>query len=344
MSVDIVGSTRFKKPDGSWKKLFVHFFKEFPKTFHSKLELGTCCDFCSKEKKTFPKVWRTRGDELIFVITPISINNAIFILSGFTEAISEYMRKYDDFELKGNAWTAAFPVPNVSIFTQDVDSFPHEGVIKSPENLDRDSNEDLEIAADEMPAYFDFLGVDMDIGFRVSRNSRPDFTTISLGLACLLCEASADDQNVQGGLLSRLSVERREVFKGVADERAYPVLGFLGQSSSTSTTKTSLDSLLLTPRGNATEFQTILKGELAELEHDCPVLKLNCDDRDVEDPPAYKYFLAEEHAYGEKLSQAKMESSVDSGANGAEVRTEAELSDILKRVANFTKLPPKDKK
>lgn len=73
MSVDLVGSTAFKSKDGNtnlkWIKAFQKFYGEFPSQF-AKNYKKTCAgipEIHDSEADSEPKVWKTIGDEILFV-------------------------------------------------------------------------------------------------------------------------------------------------------------------------------------------------------------------------------------------------------------------------------------
>ncbi|HML29935.1 MAG TPA: hypothetical protein PKE16_14100, partial [Hyphomicrobium sp.] len=111
-------------------------------------------------------------------------------------------------DVKGSGWLAAFPTPSttVKIISED----PSDSNI--PE-------EEFELRADRDPISHDFLGRDMDYGFRISKNAASDRFTASIELAYLLADAARLDI-FQG----KFRYHGRQVLKGVIRDRAYPVV------------------------------------------------------------------------------------------------------------------------
>jgi hypothetical protein len=78
MSVDLVGSTAFKADkryenaqDGSpypkWVKPFENFYTDFPRIMREEYKNITLKDQRHSENCRYPQVWKTIGDEIIFV-------------------------------------------------------------------------------------------------------------------------------------------------------------------------------------------------------------------------------------------------------------------------------------
>jgi hypothetical protein len=113
-------------------------------------------------------------------------------------------------DLKGNAWVAACPSPNIA--------FP---LVQSDyvEFQDLDTSEEIEKLIDENPSRFDFLGKAIDTGFRIAKNSKSEQMTVSVQLAYLLCKAE-----IEGKPALSLEYGGRYELKGVNGGVPYPVL------------------------------------------------------------------------------------------------------------------------
>lgn len=195
LSVDLVGSTAYKSKDGNtnlkWIKAFQKFYGEFPNLF-AKNYKSICADtpeICSEESNNTPKVWKTIGDEILFVNRVNSITHLGAYVRAFSDTLIEFGREVNSaFSLntKGNGWIAAFPNPNRSIRLSVNGSDP---LIGENEVL----TEEFEAAVDEIPSNYDFLGKGIDGGFRIARNSSIEALTISPALAYLLCKAKRSE-------------------------------------------------------------------------------------------------------------------------------------------------------
>ncbi len=106
--------------------------------------------------------------------------------------IDKILLEKNHIRLKGTAWTAGFPVRNREI------NFPFPKIEKYP-----------------YPRK-DFLGPDMDIGFRLGKTTWPGILSVSMELAYLLGECESKSQ-------VRLLNVGFEKLKGVWAEKAYPI-------------------------------------------------------------------------------------------------------------------------
>lgn len=294
ISVDIVESTSYKsaRPLAEWRKTFVSFFTTFPDRIDTHISRRRCSHLCSEEPLLpKPKIWRTRGDEIIFVIRAMSVCQVMNYLEAFHAAMQEYPSVSDGLELKGNAWTAAFPAPNVTVFTGSHNNFASRdfldtGVLSSPL-----PTEELECIADQSPSYFDFLGGDMDAGFRVAKNSKSHFMTMSASLAYLVCCAARESELLDRSLLEKFSVERLEVFKGIAKGQGYPVLGFLSNADLVSLKSSDFANALIAPRGKAQNLVEGLSDIMERYGFEIPHLPLFCGGKVDVKSPSYSEFL-----------------------------------------------------
>jgi hypothetical protein len=136
-------------------------------------------------------------------------------VSAFLKALGEYGTYLESvgkhLDVKGTGWIAPFPAPNVTVKIR---------AQASSENPDTEQlDEAFEALADDEPGNFDFLGKNIDSGFRVSKNSGTDRFAVSVELAWLLCEAS---HNRVGQF--QFAYHGRDILKGVISDRPYPVI------------------------------------------------------------------------------------------------------------------------
>lgn len=200
LSVDVVGSTKFKfdkRGAGQiWLNFFVSFFTEFSTHFgNAQLELIKG----GLEKPQHEAVlWKSQGDELIFVVELKCENEAAFFVSAFRDVLGKYHKRktvvVDDesqIDFKGTAWLAGFPVGNAAI---PIQSNPSNPTIEE----------------------FDFIGPLIDVGFRLSRFSSARRFTVSVDLAYLLANCIGSTLEFYYG--------GRIVLKGVLDGSQYPIV------------------------------------------------------------------------------------------------------------------------
>lgn len=243
LSVDLSGSTAFKSnsKDLSWIRVFRSFYSSFYKIYQS--EYIKYCEEnegCKEFAKIPPKIWKTVGDEVIFVSRVDNLFEIFAHVHSFGLSLKNYRKKLKNnaetssLDVKGNGWIAAFPHPNQTISMQNshTDGF-----------IDEFADEAQEVAADKDPSEFEFLGPGIDAGFRISKNSTPSFFTISPALAYLLCRANTnrDYKNYQFDL----SFSGVNSLKGVAKGEPYPITGINTEWDQEANEVTGLQKALL---------------------------------------------------------------------------------------------------
>lgn len=175
LSADVVGSTAFKAntvgQDGQalWLEAFETLFRELPLIFIGKLAEY----FFDEDDLPQSGVWKVMGDEVVFAVLPESLGHAQRVAAAFCDAVASYDQRVAQrwpLRIRGCCWGAEIGERNRAI--------------EIPEMF----------GGSERP-YVDFLGPDIDIGFRLSGYSRPGELILSPNLA----EAFAV-QNEQHGL------------------------------------------------------------------------------------------------------------------------------------------------
>ncbi len=197
MSVDVAGSTFFKSSfsgsgEAGWLKHFETFFSAFPIMLTGQVGL----EFL--DEPTLPRldIWKVMGDEIIFTCRPARPEEIALML----RALFGAMRRYEDeyfadlpLRLKGTAWIAAFPTPNIEIRIPELSS------------------------SDAGDGQVDYIGPDIDLGFRISKFARPSAVVVSVDLLDVLLRA-ANRAQVEYFLIGR------EKLKGVLFDRPYPIV------------------------------------------------------------------------------------------------------------------------
>lgn len=189
LSVDIIGSTIYKSKtlDGNWAQFFKDFYEDFPSKFKSKYD-NSIYNLNEKEK---PILWKAIGDELIFTSEIEDPRKIHIILNCFVDVIKRYRKeikvKNEDLNLKGTAWTASFPVVNLSV----------------------------NIIGKE-----DYIGPSIDTGFRITKFSTNEKMAISVELAYII--AKTVSLETENSSINKIFYEGDEILKGVLNETAYP--------------------------------------------------------------------------------------------------------------------------
>lgn len=232
LSVDLVGSTafkaRFSDRDGSssnpvWVTQIRHFYREFPRYLSNRFEkLIAATDGAVSYRELVPRTWKTIGDEIIFCVRLISLEHLAHCMTAFLRALEDYGVHLDGsgkrLDVKGAGWVAAFPAPNVTVEVLGLSSASDQ----QSDLLD----EAFELRADKNPEEFDFLGKEIDSGFRAAKNAASDQFMASLELAWLLAEAAHLEI-----FQAKFSYEGRQILKGVISDRPYPLVSIDAERS-----------------------------------------------------------------------------------------------------------------
>jgi hypothetical protein len=291
MAVDLVGSTAFKSSEVNqhydklratpkWVAVFRDFYDEFVNMMTKEYDRRNAEANNPNERDLRPSLWKTIGDELVLCCTVKSVDQVVICIESFLSCLKRYSelleaQKYG-LDVKGNAWLAAFPAPNVTI--------PFDG--RSSEE-DFDTSETIELAADQAPHQFDFLGKSIDTGFRVAGSSSYDRCSLSVQLGYVLAEAS-----VRKAFAGNVEFSGRTALKGVNEGTPYPRLFIDTERSHKKITLRGRENLL-TGQSMPTQQQVLdfLNGfmDLAEIER--PVLSYrNGDTQFSQEAASYRMF------------------------------------------------------
>ncbi|MDT8448320.1 MAG: hypothetical protein RRB13_15605 [bacterium] len=191
--LDIDGATEYKYEThrGHWKAAFLHFFEDFPdylgdaqKTLFARL----------KHPQLQPlNFWKALGDGIVYTGEFATPNEAYAYSKAFYNAsvhFNDYLFKRSGLWVKAASWFATFPEVNLAIKT---------------------------------PAGEDYLGPDIDIGFRLAAHALSQRMLVAMDLAYELTFADFVDE------LDFYHVGWRKM-KGVAKDKPYPVLMITGRA------------------------------------------------------------------------------------------------------------------
>lgn len=196
MSTDIAGSTLFKascahKGDARWLDVFQSFFSNYPLMMVGQAGM----EFLEEDRLPGIAVWKFMGDEAIFVSKPETPEEVTLLVRAHFNAMAAYEEQFLadlPLRLKGTAWLASFPTPNIEI-------------------------EVPELAQNEGATQTDFIGPDIDLGFRIAKFAFPSTVSVSLDLLEVVLHAA------NRRLLDFFAVGREEL-KGVLFGRPYPAI------------------------------------------------------------------------------------------------------------------------
>jgi hypothetical protein len=202
ISFDLVNSTYFKSKVNSWSNIFLTFFKITERKVREKFERI--------------EVWKRIGDEILFYLPILELRelyNAPSKVLDIMDVIVENLYEENDsvkgvLSVKSTMWTAF-------VVDQESETYSNQekgscNVLLKERNVD---NIDL-----------DFLGPDIDIGFRISKYSLQSKLVIDAKLACLLTKLETDlNKNSLSEYMRIVSYER---LKGVWEYRHYPIVWY----------------------------------------------------------------------------------------------------------------------
>jgi len=196
-SVDLIGSTAYKAEQFTkelgfnWAPAFENFYRDFPLQFNQK---------CINKKIQQPVTWKFLGDEILFYASISTIQFLFELVISFADTI----REYNDVALKdckmlckGTIWSAGFPVGNIPY------EYNHFGINGDPVTI------------------LDFIGPQIDAGFRITKFSTDDRLTISVETAYLLSYYKSKEHLKDDYL--PIKFLGNEVLKGVLNNTAYPI-------------------------------------------------------------------------------------------------------------------------
>ncbi|MGU3358928.1 hypothetical protein ACLBWX_01200 [Methylobacterium sp. M6A4_1b] len=245
MSVDLVGSTAFKAKHGDrreggepypvWLNRTRSFYRQFPNMMNAYFkEYAGISEGRESFSDRSPKVWKTVGDEIIFCIRVVCLEHLACCIRAFTKALSAYGNLINEQEaeldVKGCAWIASFPAPNAT-----VTSASRFSLEQTQSSVGDQLNEEDEMKADINPGEYDFLGKQIDTGFRISKFAQAHELALSIDLAWLLTMLRHMDL-----VDYHFTFRGKEQLKGVIGGMPYPVITVQTERSPE---KRELDSL-----------------------------------------------------------------------------------------------------
>lgn len=200
LSVDMAGSTEFKSrltAQGAqgWLDIFQAFFTRFPLMVAGQLGF----EFLDDDATPSIEVWKVMGDEVVFVTSPASAEELTSVLLALVRTLALYEERHFanlPLRLKGTAWLADFDGQNIEI-------------------------EIPELSSSARGAHLDFIGPDIDLGFRISKYAPPGALVVSTDVLEAILAAGNRDR-------ADLHLLGAESLKGVMHGRPYPIVWMLG--------------------------------------------------------------------------------------------------------------------
>lgn len=198
VSFDLVNSTAFKNKHTKWPPIFFEFY------LISRKEM--------KDNFFYSEFWKMIGDESLFYIPIRDCSELVNI----PEKVYEIMHKCT------NTLHEKYPETNgiLSIKSTIWSAFLIDGNIE-----DDNKNKNYLIKTQDIDKIvLDFLGPDIDIGFRISKFSLQGKLVIDAKLACLLTKLP--NELTKSNISSFLKIVSYESLKGVWDNRRYPIVWY----------------------------------------------------------------------------------------------------------------------
>ncbi|MET3899032.1 hypothetical protein ABIB57_002984 [Devosia sp. UYZn731] len=323
MSVDLTGSTAYKarredrdpdslSPNPAWVERMRRFYRGFPArlaTEFQKLWKGKGEPY----PMDCPAVWKTVGDEIIFATRLKDMTHMEVCVQAFIAALKSYgsvlETEKEQLDVKGYAWTASFPYPNVTLG----EAFGEEEAFELPD-------EETENLADIKPSDFDFLGKHIDCGFRISKFASTSALIVSIEVFYLL---------VQGAKLGafgdlHFQYEGRQHLKGVIGDAPYPIFSLDTERNADKKSLRSREERLLPERKkfDNNEAWDFVVEFMAMTEMEVPVLPKMGEIANP--PPAYAEYVASWDANRQEILER--DKTAADAELGDETQTSGELA------------------
>lgn len=233
LSVDMAGSTEFKSrltAQGAegWLDIFQAFFTRFPLMVAGQIGF----EFLEEDATPAIDVWKVMGDEVVFVSEPASAEEITSTLLALLRTLALYEERHFQglpLRLKATAWLADFDGQNIEI-------------------------EIPELSSTARGTHLDFIGPDIDLGFRISKYAPPGAIVVSMDVLEAVLAAS-------NGGRAQFHLAGHESLKGVMLGRPYPIVWLLGagQDSGSEDADMAADPRTLAAAGAPTPAEDLRK-------------------------------------------------------------------------------------
>lgn len=197
MSLDIAGSTAFKAQahgegeSPEWLEAFETFFREVPLIMMGQIAAA----FAMEDEVPDTGVWKVIGDEIVLMAHPRTPREAELLLVAFYRTVVNYDQKIFErwpLRIKGCCWAAQLSSRNRAIDIPEM------------------------FGGHDDQVYVDYLGPDVDTGFRLAACGGRGQVIVSSNLVHMVCE---DDR----GSGVQFHYVGSRVLKGVYSGRPYPL-------------------------------------------------------------------------------------------------------------------------
>lgn len=241
LSADLSGSTSYKfdcqKNGKLWSNIFAQYYRRLEANLIDRwFEIGKDQ---YPEKFSFnklPRLWKAIGDELVFCMEMDSHIDALHIVEAFDEVIRVecgVLKKVSEgmMDIKGSAWVAGFPIDNSEVMLKRKNLHIEDKLKKEIEEVKQQSAIDWTLSHEEKARRIfemdyaegevDYIGPDIDTGFRIAKLSTPRKFVLSVDLALLVGHAII---NTKESNKFDIYLDDKTSLKGVLDGKSYPLL------------------------------------------------------------------------------------------------------------------------
>lgn len=233
MSADIVGSTALKQSPFSaskteqratWFSKIQGFYFEADQAFRREFNGFRDTENDQNIVGPYPELWKTIGDEVVFVKVVTDHRQVIHTLRCWMramESVRKFVKKDNSrLDVKCTSWLAGFPFRNSEVAVEigkEIGNYGSgDGFIESGKLLNRiyDGEEGID-------AIIDYIGPSIDIGFRLSQFSSSRKFIVSVDVAYVLALANPGEM-VKDPVFA-IYFDGAHVLKGVLGGLRYPV-------------------------------------------------------------------------------------------------------------------------
>jgi hypothetical protein len=216
LSIDMANSTAFKGTEPRWPFVIHNFYEDVVAEIR-----GVCPRF---------NVWKYIGDEVTFWRRMEPSDDLGRLVADSYGALQRIGAKLDALEdlhrirtrnvigAKATIWAAAAEHVGQANIGRDLErNYEHPNRIIEEEHIIALRSEGT---SDQLKLY-DFIGPDIDIGFRISHFAHQGLLLVGAGLAYLLCREEG-----KHGADRRMRIVSFEHLKGVWNDRPYPIIWY----------------------------------------------------------------------------------------------------------------------
>ena len=213
-SFDLVDSTLYKNNQKEiWPTVFSHFYTLVRKGM--------------KQKFRGINVWKYIGDEVLFFKELNSKEDLFDVIPGSQEVLTSTLKHLNDvykenlkpLSLKGTIWCA--PVTEARGVELRI---PQD---EKPRNFSIDNvYEDFDTPYEKSTSRKDFIGPDIDIGFRISKYAEKEKVVASADLAYMVLKSKPPVGIDKNRLTENLKIVSYEDLKGIWNDRYYPIIWY----------------------------------------------------------------------------------------------------------------------